>query len=164
MAAFLISPPVIHSLYYAILDWLPLIGFTFPPAIGLFFVMVKPQMGSIVALFWLVESWRSGGLWKVVRVFAHFGVVLFISFLLYGFWPMYFREIQEFSQGWNASLWPGSIPIGIVFAMTSLRCREIRFAMAASPLLSPYVLLHAWFGALASLASLYMEMLQPSLP
>ena len=30
--------------------------------------------------------------------------------------------------------------------------------MAASPCLSPYVLLHAWSGALASLASLNAEM------
>jgi len=158
LGAFLISPPVVHSLYNANLDWLPLLGFTMPPGIGLFFISVKPQMGTIVALFWLVQTWRSGGFWKVVRVFAPFGAVFLISLILFGFWPVHFREIQEYSQGWNASLWPASIPVGLALAVATFRRREIRFAMAASPCLSPYVLLHAWSGALASLAPLNAEM------
>ncbi len=157
-AAFLISPPVVHSLLNANLDCLPLIGFTLPPAIGLFFISVKPQMGSVVAVFWLVESWRSGGFWKVIRVFAPFGIVFLLSLAVYGFWPRHYLEIQEVSQGWNASLWPVSIPIGLALAVAAFRKREMRFSMAASPCLSPYVLLHAWSGALASLAPLSAEM------
>jgi len=157
--AFLFSPPVIHSLYNANLDCLPLLGFTLPPAIGLFFISVKPQMGSVVALFWLVETWRTGGFWRVVRVFAPFGLVFLVSLLLFGFWPAHFREIQVDSQGWNASLWPMSIPLGLALAAFAFWRREIRFAMAASPCLSPYVLLHAWSGALASLAGFTPGML-----
>lgn len=157
-AAFLFSPPVVHSLLNANLDCLPLVGFTLPPAIGLFFISVKPQMGSVVALFWLVQTWRNGGLWKVIRVFSPFGIVFLLSLLLYGFWPLHFREIQVVSQGWNASLWPVSIPVGLALTVAAFRRREIRFAMAASPCLSPYVLLHAWSGALASLSALSAEM------
>ena len=156
--AFLFSPPVIHSLLNANLDWLPILGFTLPPTIGLFFISVKPQMGSIVAVFWLAEAWRSGGLRKVIRVFAPFGIVFLISIILFGFWPANFREIQEVSLGWNASLWPASIPIGLALGVAALRRGEIRFAMAASPCLSPYVQLHAWSGALASLSALSAEM------
>ena len=158
-AAFLISPPVVHSLLNANLDCLPLIGFTLPPAIGLFFISVKPQMGSVVALFWLVESWKSGGFWKVVKVFAPFGAVFLVSLVIFGFWPAHYFEIQTVSATWNASLWPVSIPIGLALAVAALRKREMRFAMAASPCLSPYVLLHAWSGALASLAPFSAEMI-----
>jgi len=159
MTAFLISPPVMHSLLNANLDWLPLLGFTLPPVFGLFFISVKPQMGSVVALFWLVQSWRAGGWRRVLADFGPFGVVFALSLAVYGFWPSHFREIQVISQGWNASLWPGSIPVGLALAVAALRRREIRFAMASSPCLSPYVLLHAWSGALASLATLSAEMI-----
>lgn len=159
MAAFLISPPVLHSLLNANLDWLPLLGFTLPPVYGLFFISVKPQMGSVVALFWLVQSWRIGGWRRVLADFAPFGIVFALSLVVFGFWPSHFREIQVYSQGWNASLWPGSIPVGLGLAVAALRRRELRFAMAASPCLSPYVLLHAWTGALASLSTLSAEMI-----
>ncbi len=38
----------------------------------------------------------------------------------YGFWPSHFREIQVYSQGWNASLWPASIPIGLALAVAAV--------------------------------------------
>jgi hypothetical protein len=159
MGFFLLSPPVMHSLLNSNLDWIPLLGFTLPPALGLFFISVKPQMGSLVAIFWLVESWRAGGLRQVMRVFTPFIVILLVSFLIYGFWPKHYLEISEVSQSWNASIWPAGIPVGLALAVSALRKREIKFAMAGSPCLSPYVLLHAWSGALASLASLPFEMI-----
>jgi hypothetical protein len=159
MVGFLLSPPVIHSLLNANFDWVPLLGFCMPPVIGLFFISVKPQMGSVVGLFWLVEAWRAGGTRNVLLTFTPIGLVMLLTFLWFGFWPAHFIEVQEVSQGWNASLWPGSIPVGLALLVASLRKREIRFAMVASPCLSPYVLLHAWSGALASLATLPYEML-----
>jgi hypothetical protein len=157
--AFLLSPPVMHNLLNANLDWLPLIGFTLPPRIGLFFISVKPQMGSVVGLFWLIEAYRKGGVRQVIKDFLPFTLALFISFLLFGFWPIHYMDIQTTSQTWNASLWPASIPVGLALAVASIRMRDIRLAMGASPCLSPYVLLHAWSGALAALAKMPIEML-----
>lgn len=68
LGAFILSPPVMHSLLNGNIDWLPLVGFVLPPQIGLFFILIKPQMGLAVALFWLVEAWREGGLREVIRV------------------------------------------------------------------------------------------------
>src|SRR5690606_20758783 len=70
LGAFLLSPPVLHSLLNGNIDWLPIVGFVLPPQIGLFFVLTKPQMGSAVAVFWLVEAWREGGFKEAVRVFG----------------------------------------------------------------------------------------------
>jgi hypothetical protein len=157
--AFILSPPILHSLKNGNLDWLPLLGFTLPPWMGLFFVTVKPQMGSIVVLFWLVEAWRQGGIRKVARDFYPIVIVTLITFALYGFWPSQYWYIYNFSKEWNASLWPISLPIGFALLVAALRRREIKFAMAASPCLSPYVLFHAWSGALASLASQTTELI-----
>lgn len=156
--AFLLSPPVLHCLLNANDDWMPLLGFVLPPPIGLFFLAVKPQMGSVVALVWLVQAWRRGGR-EVVRVFGPVTAALALTFLLYGFWPANAFRVASISQGWNASLWPLSIPVGLGLAVAALRKGETRYAMAASPCLSPYVLFHSWSGALAAVLAQPLEAL-----
>ena len=157
LGAFTLSPPVIHCLLNANIDWMPLLGFVLPPQIGLFFVVTKPQVGFALALFWLVEAWREGGLRQVVHVFWPVSVCSVASVLLFGPWPLRFQ--REVSLGWNASLWPMSIPVGLALLVASIRTRKANYAMAASPCLSPYVLLHAWSGALVSIVSLQAETL-----
>jgi hypothetical protein len=149
---FLLSPPVLHVLYNGNLDWLAAVGFILPPQIGLFFISIKPQMGIAVAIFWLFEAWRQGGVKQVFRVFAPFTAVLLISFAIFGLWPLGATRTADY--WWNASLWPMSIPVGLGLLVAAIRKKKIEFAMAASPCLSPYVLFHSWAGAvLAIIAS-----------
>jgi len=155
MMAFLLSPPVIHCLLNGNLDWMALLGMVLPPPIGLILIATKPQMGSVVAIFWLFEAWRNGGWRQVVRTFWPITAVLAISFLLFGFWPARFTLAT--TLWWNASLWPASIPVGLALAVAAIRRRDIRYAMAASPCLSPYVLLHSWSGAVAALLAAPLE-------
>lgn len=150
LTAFLLSPPVMHCLLNANIEWLPLIGFTLPPWLGLFFVTMKPQSGFIVVLFWLVEALRRGGLREAVRTFWPVTLVGLLSLALFGLWPLHLLEYSGRIEGYNASLWPLSIPAGLALAVAALRKREIRFAMGASPCLSPVLLLHGWSGALAA--------------
>jgi hypothetical protein len=157
VAAFLLSPPVIHDLFFGNINWLSLLGFIMPPMPGLFFVTTKPQVGSVVALFWLVEAWRKGGVRQVFRTFWPVSLALLLSFALFGFWPYRFSVVLDHAQTLNHSLWPSSIPVGLALLVASLRRRDIRFAMAASPCLSPYVLLYAWSGALVALSPLAVE-------
>jgi hypothetical protein len=157
--AFLLSPPLIHCLLNANIEWLPLLGFILPPQLGLLLVTTKPQTGPIVALFWIAEAWRKGGLREVVRISWLISLVVLISFALFGLWPMRFRDILPLARNINASLWPVSIPVGLVLLTASIRKRELRYAMGASPCLSPYLLFHGWTGALASIASSTTEMI-----
>jgi hypothetical protein len=147
------SPPVVHCLLNSNLDWMPVLGFVLPPQWGLFLIAVKPQIGFTVALWWLVEAWRQGGWREAVRVFAPVTAALALSLLVYGPWPLKGLEIARLSAGWNASLWPLSLPAGFGLLWASLRRRDQRYAMGAAPCLSPYVLFHAWSGALAALAA-----------
>ncbi len=156
LAAFVASPLVMHSLLNGNIDWIVVMGFSLPPQIGLFLVVAKPQMSSVVVLFWLIEAWRRNGWREVARVFWPVVTVTLISFLLYGFWPLIW--LRKPSQYWNASLWPVSIPIGLTLAVAAIYRRRLHFAMSASPLLSPYVLFHAYSGALAALATFTVEM------
>jgi hypothetical protein len=101
---------LISCLLTANIDYLVTLGFVFPPQIGLFFVLIKPQIGGAVALYWFVESWRRGGLREFVRIFWPITVASLVSFLLFGLWPL--RTLgRSVDVSWNASLWPASIPL-----------------------------------------------------
>lgn len=157
IAFLLFSPPVLHLIINGNLDWMAAIGFVLPPQWGLFFIAIKPQMGIAVAPFWLIESWRQGGLKSVIKTFAPFTVILLLSFLLFGLWPI--GATRTTDLWWNASLWPISIPVGLALFVASIRKRKIEYSMAASPCLSPYVLLHSWVGTLLAIVSSVPEII-----
>jgi hypothetical protein len=148
LGLFLISPPILHCTLNANLDWLALLGVVLPPNVGLLLLATKPQLGIGVIIFQLVESGRSGGVRRIAADFWPLVALTLLSLVLYGPWPL--RSTAEVGLWWNASLWPGSIPLGLAFLAAAIARRRIRLSLVASPLLSPYVLLHAWSGALAA--------------
>lgn len=160
MAAFLLSPPVLHNLLNSNVEWMVLLGFVLPPQIGLFLVLIKPQTGFAVALFWLIEALRTNGLREAVRIFWPVTATMLLTFALFGLWPLRAQDGQNaVSLLWNFSQWPFSIPVGLTLLVVALRRRNIRFAMPASPCLSPYVALHSWSAALAPLVASQPEFL-----
>jgi len=162
VAAFLLSPPVVHCLLNANIEWIPLLGFVLPPQIGLFFISVKPQTGFAVGIFWLIEAWRAGGWRQVVKTFAPVSVALLLSFAVYGPWLFRVGNVMGLAQQFNASLFPMSIPVGLVLLVAAIRRRNITLAMPASPCLSPYVLFHSWSSAVVALSAYTIEMVTAS--
>ncbi len=149
LVAFLVSYPVIYGLIYGQIDGLILLGLILPPPIGLVLLLAKPQIGLGVAVFWLVEAWRMGGWRKALVTIAPATLVFVLSFLIYGNWLA--GSTFPLNQSWNTSLWPRSIPIGLVLIAAALRYRNQRPAIAASPFLSPYLAAHSWAVALLGL-------------
>lgn len=158
IALILLSPPVVHCLLNANIEWIPLLGFVLPPQIGLFFIAVKPQTGFAVAIFWFYQAWRQGGIHAVVKTFLPVTLAFLASFALFGLWPLQTTQVLAIAQNFNASLWPLSIPIGMALIVASIRLRQAKWAMAASPCLSPYVLFHSWSAALVALSGQTMEL------
>ncbi|MDR3576918.1 MAG: hypothetical protein P4L50_23880 [Anaerolineaceae bacterium] len=152
VAAFVLSPQVIGNSVHGNVDWMVALGATLPPQIGLFFVLTKPQMGACIALFWLVEIWRSKGLRQVVRVFAPVTIALLLSFALYGFWPLKIVSMVQVNST-NVSLFPQSLPIGIALLARALSWRKQSPAVMASPFLSPYMQWNSWSIALFGLVN-----------
>ena len=157
LAAFLLSPYVLYGAFSTNIDWLAAFGLLLPPEIGLFFVLTKPQIGAAVAIYWLFETWKSGGWRNIIRVFSPVMIAFLISFLVYGFWPS--NAIWRVDHGTNMSLWPTSIPIGLVVLSLAIRKKEKRFAISASPFLSPYISPHSWATALIGLLPMQTEMI-----
>ncbi len=147
--AILLSPPIMHGMLNGNIDWLALLGVVTPPQIGLFFISTKPQIGIAITFFWLIEAWRNGGWREILRVFLPITMATLLSLIFYGLWPL--RAGVEVGLWWNASLWPMSLPIGIVLLVTAIRKRKINYAMGASPCFAPYILFHSWIVAVYAL-------------
>mgnify|MGYP001114780248 CR=1 FL=1 len=138
---FFFSPPIMADLATGNNAWLTMLGYLMPPSIGLFFVMIKPQVGGIVAVYWLVEGWREGGFKKVIITFSPVIVAYVLSFLIYGFWTTKLPSILN--GGINLGLYPYSIPLGLFLLSRALQKREIKYAYMASPFLAPYAAINS---------------------
>ena len=79
LTAFMLSPGIFLSLQQLNIDAIVLLGFLLPAPLGLFFVLAKPQIGIGMAVYWLVEAWRTGGLRKVLITFAPVTIVQVIT-------------------------------------------------------------------------------------
>ena len=153
----LLSPPVLHGILNGNIDWLVVLGFILPPWIGLFFLSIKPQIGLATIVFFVFSSWKEGGYKKVLVTFAPFGVASLVTIILFGPW---FLSVQNnINLAGNTSLWPLSVPVGLGLLVAAIRKNDIRFAIAASPNLSPYVILHSWIGAILAFASFTPEII-----
>lgn len=149
LAFFLLSPPVVSMLFDGNIDWLIALGFIMPPQIGLFFLVIKPQLGIAVIVFWLWQAWKKNGFREVFRVFLPVTIALGISFVVFGLWPLNFS--RAFEWGGNASLWPVSLPVGLGLMAASILKQDLRYAISASPCFSPYLMFHSWIGPLIAI-------------
>lgn len=158
MVILIFSPHVIAGSFAANVDWIAILGFLLPPQIGLFFVMLKPQIGLGVAVFWLVEAWRRGRIKEVLRTFAPVTLLYLLSFVIFGFWPARYLELPD--SVWNTSMFPYSIAVGLVLLGLAVKNRSLNPAIAASPFLSPYVAWYTWpvavLGLLPSQVSVWL--------
>jgi hypothetical protein len=163
LLAILFSYPVLFSLLYGNLEWLISLGFILPPQIGLFFVLIKPQLGIPVALFWTAQAWRSGRTREIVRIFWPVTIAFLVSFLIFGFWPLWTLKLDVLTAEYNSSFWPQSIPVGIGLLVSAVRTRKLGLALVSAPFLSPYVGPQSWSLAILGLAAMPLEVTMVSI-
>lgn len=157
LIAFLLSSPVVYGMRMLNVDALALVGFILPPQIGLFFVLIKPQMGIAMIPFWMFETWREGGWRALLLAFLPATIAATLSLVIFGTASIG-RSNDLLQSTWNASLWPWAFPIGFALTILSIRNRRKDQAMAASPFLSPYLAYHSWVSVLAGLMQRDLEL------
>jgi hypothetical protein len=143
-AAFLISPTAIGALLVGNLDPLTISGMLLAPVWGLFVLMIKPQIGAGVAIYYLVDAWRTGRFWAVVRTLAPVAIALILAALLFPVWID--RIIHNPQNPWNRSFFPYTVPLGLFLLWLSIRTRNPYFALAATPFLAPYHSLYTYIA------------------
>jgi len=137
MAAVLLSPTAVASLLAANLDALVLLGMFLLPTWGLFVLLIKPQIGLGVAIYHLVETWRTSQFVGVLRAFAPILLASVVAAFLFPAWID--RMVHKPANVWNRSLFPYGVPIGLFFLWLSLRTRNAYFALASTPFFAPYL-------------------------
>ena len=151
LIAYCCSLPVIATLLFGQVDGLVLLGLFLPRPLGLLFLLAKPQIGVVVALFWFIETWRVSGWKQVLKTFAPVTGLFLISFVLFGFWPLRYDIGSLISADHNTSMWPGSFMIGLPLLFYAIRTRRENFAWISAPFFSPYVAPQSWSIALLGL-------------
>lgn len=151
---FMLNPYTINHLLAPNAEWIAALGFILPPQIGLLFLMVKPQIGAFVAIFWFIEAWKRGYTREVIRVFWPITMIGILSLLVYPEWPL--SMLQATSAWWNISFFPYGIPIGLVFMVTGISNKTMKYSIFAAPFLTPY------FGR-ASIPTLILPLLSSNL-
>lgn len=137
VALFMLTPQLWWSLMLGNSEWLIALGFVLPVPVGLIFVSIKPQASIALAVFWLVEAWRSGGWRKTLTVSAPVSALTLASFALYGFWLGKFSNNVDLS--YNVASFPSLIPVGLVLLVKAIRDRKQGLSLTASPFFAPYV-------------------------
>jgi hypothetical protein len=138
LVVFLLSPLVLWSVSTCNLDAIVFAGFFLPAPAGLFFVAMKPQIGLIPAAFWTHQAWKVGGLRSIARMYLPVMLALGATFMIYGNW-LADRSDHILTAWWNLSVFPWSLPIGILLAFLAFRKSRYSSAIAASPFFSPYI-------------------------
>ena len=138
---FMTSPLIVYNLMLGNIDWLVVLGFIMPPSAGLFFVLLKPQIGIAVVVYWLWTSYKSGGIKDVGKTFLPATFFIAISFFLFGNW-ITGRSDNLLSAGWNLSFFPYSVPIGLLLLIMAWKKKN--YAISASPFFSPYMSFGSW--------------------
>lgn len=138
----LTSSYVFISLLYGNIDSLVLLGMTLPPQIGIWFLLLKPQMSLGLICLWGVRAISKG--WKEsLMIFGLPAAVYLICWFL-GIHP----QDSPIQQAWNIHVWPFGLAIGIPILWLALKHQNINLAMSASPFLSPYVAPQSWIVSL----------------
>jgi hypothetical protein len=137
LVLFLFSMPVFGGLYSGNIDFLVTLGYWMPPQIGLFFVLMKPQIGVCIAIYWMYMAWKAGGAREIVKVFAPVTGAYLLSFLIYGFWPQYLFNMPD--NPWNWRLFPYLVPMGLFLLYKALQLKDKKLSGMSSPMIAPYV-------------------------
>jgi hypothetical protein len=131
IAAF--SPFFFMTMQYGNIDWLVLLGLLCPPALGIWLILVKPQMGAPLALLWAWKLYREKGLWKTLLFFLPVTLAYALSFII----GMRLPDVSVM-MGWSAGVWPYGLILGIPLYLWAFKKRDELLALAATPFLEPY--------------------------
>jgi hypothetical protein len=155
--AVLTFPIVVNGLLARNVDFMVMWGLLMSPEFGVFFFAIKPQVGGAVLLYIAMRAYREGGWRRLIRIFAAPGVLILLSLVAYGLWPL--NAGDAIGLSWNASPikilgWP-AILIGVALFGLAARQQDsgagTNISMAASPFFSPYVGSQSWVAILPAL-------------
>lgn len=138
----LLSPTVIGSLLAGNLDLILLPAFFLPAPIALIILMIKPQIGLGLAIFYFI-SLISGRNWKaLIYTFTPVSLAFFLSAIFFPGWISIISDMA--ANPWNRSIFPYGIPVAIFLIIISVKDKNKLLSIGASPFLSPYLTFYSY--------------------
>lgn len=129
----MLTPFPLMLAYLANLDELLILGAFISPLIGIWLVLIKPQLGIVVALLLLLQCYDKRSLnamaWLMIPV-----TIAYIDSLSVGLW-----RVTPLQARWNVSLFPAGLIVGLPVAFYALKKRSRDAALFAGPFLTPYL-------------------------
>lgn len=147
------SPFLYMMMQYGNIEWLVLIGLITPTPIGLWFLLVKPQMGFVAVLLLAWKSYKQQGIRRFVLDFFPVALGLAISYLL----GMRIPVATHFSA-WSADIWPYGLLLGTPGLIIAFKNRDDKLALAVAPFLTPYVGTMSWVAILPKSMQSYRKL------
>jgi hypothetical protein len=152
MFAFIISFPVLFLLLFGQMDWMIVLGLVLPNPLGLALLLSKPQVGLPIALFWIYQTWNEKKGKGIIQLVTPSIVLFTFSFMAYGLWPVMSDPSIMVNTEHNVSMWPSSVPVGLVLLYMSIKNKKEEYALLSTPFLSPYIAPHSFSIALIGFA------------
>lgn len=137
IVAFILSPTAVGALLVGNLDAVVISGMLFPPIVGLLVLLIKPQIGAGVALYYLGEWLRSRNWLEGVRSFLPSAAAFGLAAIFFPIWII--RAANNTSDVWNRTLFPYSIPVAALLLWIAFRNRNPYFALASTAFFAPYL-------------------------
>lgn len=142
IAAFMLSPTAIGALLVGNIDPVVISGMLFPPIVGLVILMIKPQIGAGVALYYLIHTVREKHWLEGLKVFSPVAAGFGLALIFFPIW--YVRVINSPANVWNRSLFPYAIPLALLLLWMAVRRRNPYFALASTAFLTPYLTFYTY--------------------
>lgn len=136
-----LSWPFIAGTLYANVDWLVMLGAVMGGPLGAIMVTIKPQAGvfAIVGALSQRTTWRARA-----RLLVPLVILALLTLPLYDAWLAGMRTISmETGTLRNFSLFPYSIPAGLILLVIAWRRQSVLAGVAASLALAPYWYIHS---------------------
>jgi hypothetical protein len=138
----LASPILLYNVFYTNIEWIVFLATIVNPLIGFLLAMTKPQIGGVLAVVLLIVIYRRYGFKVAVGMCIVQLLILLGSFAWGLTWGI---AVPVWG---NFNLFPWGLLLGIPLAGFAIFKCDYAAALAASPLLSPYVTPQSWVAVL----------------
>jgi hypothetical protein len=146
-----LSLPFIATIIFGNIDGLSLWGLAIGGPVGLILLSTKPQTAFLVGIVWGWQAWKKGKLPATARLVLPLIILATIMAFLYPDWIKHLLWFKDRTDGYLTNGFPWLIPVGIASLVYAIRHGKEEWAAVATVLLSPYVRVQSWIGALALL-------------
>lgn len=140
-----LSPALALIVLWGNLDALVLLGATLTPIIGIWFVLLKPQIGLFVALLWIYKAVQSRRWLYLAALVIPISIALTIQFALFG-------VPHVIGLPSTAAVWPWGIGALLALIAAHQIHADEPSALLAGPLVSPYLNVNSWIAIVPFLA------------